>query len=133
VANAVRLLALPDYVLAAIRDGRISAGHGRAVLPLLDDAAALRDVLAQTMAKGWSVREVERVVGRMMRADPIVRTNERLRRERTMDYATRLLRDALKTSVAIKPLKKGGGRIVIDYADAEDLERLIHHLRQGDG
>jgi hypothetical protein len=46
-----------------------------------------------------------------------------------MEYATRLLTSALQTSVAIKPLKRGGGRIQIDYASAEDLERLINKLR----
>ena len=50
-------------------------------------------------------------------------------RQRTLDYATRLLETALRTSVAIKPRRKGGGRIVIDYSDAEELERLITHLR----
>lgn len=130
IANAIRLLELPDYVLVAVRDGRISAGHARAVLPMLDDEAALRDLLAQTIAKGWSVREVERQVARATRSEPAARPNDRIRRERNLEYATRLLRDALKTSVAIRPLKRGGGRIVVDYADAEDLERLIQHLRQ---
>lgn len=130
VANAVRLLELPEYVTHAVQDGRISAGHARAVLPLLDDEAVLRELLAQTIAKGWSVREVERQVARLSRVDPIAKTNDRLRRERTMEYATQLLRGALKTSVAIRPLKRGGGRIVIDYADAEDLERLLDHMRR---
>jgi hypothetical protein len=46
-----------------------------------------------------------------------------------LDYAVQLLESSLHTSVAIKPLARGGGRIVIDYADAEDLERLITALR----
>lgn len=131
VANAIRLLDLPDDVLGAVRDGRISAGHARAVLPMLDDVAALRDLLAQTIAKGWSVRELERQVARAVRAEPVRGASDRIRRERNLEYATRLLRDALKTSVLIRPLKRGGGRIVVDYADSEDLERLIQHLQRG--
>ena len=46
-----------------------------------------------------------------------------------MEYAEKLLREALHTTVSISPKKKGGGRISIDYADAEDLERLIGRLR----
>lgn len=130
VANAVRVLQLPDYALKAVQDGRITAGHARAVLPLIDDEVALRELLAQAIAKGWSVRDVERQVARATRADPVARTNERMRRERTLDYATSLLRDALSTSVAIRPLKRGGGRIIVDYADAEDLERLLDQMRK---
>ncbi|TVQ87295.1 MAG: ParB/RepB/Spo0J family partition protein [Deltaproteobacteria bacterium] len=129
IANAVRLLELPDAILAAVQSGQISAGHARAILPLLDDPATLRGLIAQTIDKGWSVREVERQVARLTRAPPIDRSNERLRRQRTLEYATQLLRDALKTSVQIRPLKRGGGRIVIDYADPEDLERLLEHMR----
>jgi ParB family chromosome partitioning protein len=131
VANAVRLLALPDHALAALRDGRISAGHARAVLPLLETPGVLREVLAQCVAKGWSVREVEREVARRVAPRPASKGRER--EVRNVEYATRLLRDALKTSVAIKPLKGGGGRIVVDYADAEDLERLLAFMRHQPG
>jgi ParB family chromosome partitioning protein len=124
VANAMRLLKLPDYALEALRDGRISAGHARALLGL-DDDDALRQVLTRIVAEGLSVRATERLVS-AARREPV---RARDRSQRTLDYATKLLRDALRTSVAIKPRKRGGGRIVIDYADAEDLERLIHRLK----
>ncbi len=127
VANLVRLLRLPDFVLAAVRDRRISAGHARALLPLTDPEE-LRRVLARVVAQGLSVRAVERLVAEMVRV-PTVLTAERRARERTMDYAVKLLEEALHTSVAIRSRKRGGGRIVIDYADGEDLERLITHLR----
>jgi len=129
IANAMRLLALPDYALDAIRSGRLSAGHGRAVLPLLDEPDSLRDLLARTLDKGLSVREVEREVARRVKGGASKRHAD-TRRDRTLDYATDLLQKALHTSVAIKPRKKGGGRIVLDYADAEDLERLIQKLRE---
>ncbi len=124
VANAMRLLKLPDYALDALRDGRISAGHARALLGL-DDDDGLRKVLTRVVAEGLSVRATERLVS-TARREPV---RSRDRAQRTLDYATKLLRDALRTSVAIKPRKRGGGRIVIDYADAEDLERLIHQLK----
>lgn len=128
VANALRLLRLPDYVLQAVRDGRLSAGHARTLLPL-EHPDDLRKVVAKVIAQDLSVRSTEAIVRQLTRTDPIRRSATERRAERTLDYANKLLTDALRTSVAIQPRKKGGGRIVIDYADAEDLERLIGKLR----
>ncbi len=128
IANTVRLLKLPDFVIHAMRDGRISAGHGRALLPLADEPEALRRLLARIIGQGLNVRQVERRVAELIRV-PAVITADRKRRERTMEYAEKVLRESLHTSVAISPRAKGGGKIVIDYADGEDLERLIGLLR----
>lgn len=127
IANAIRLLALPDEILDVVREGRLSAGHARALLPLSDDLPALRRVVAVALDKGWSVRDTERHVARL--TQPASRARAKAERDRTYDYATQVLTDALHTAVAIRPLKKGGGRIVLDYADDEDLERLIQQLR----
>jgi ParB family chromosome partitioning protein len=59
VSNLVRLLDLPDEVLDAISDGRLSEGHGRALL-LADDHADRRRLARASMEAGWSVRELER-------------------------------------------------------------------------
>lgn len=128
VANALRLLKLPDYALQALRDGRISSGHARALLPVSDETA-LKTLLARIISEGLSVRSTEQVVKELLRTRK-PKTGDDGENKRTLDYATRLLRDALRTSVAIRPRKKGGGRIVIDYSDGEDLERLIHRLRE---
>lgn len=125
IANAIRLLKLPDFALAALREGQITAGHARALLGL-DDDDGIRRVLAKVIAQQLSVRHTERLVNEHNRTPTIAR----VRAKKTLDYATKLLRDSLHTSVEIKPRQKGGGRIVIDYSDAEDLERLIHRLRQ---
>ncbi|MFT4621461.1 MAG: ParB family chromosome partitioning protein [Myxococcota bacterium] len=127
IANAVRLLKLPEFVLGSIRDGRISAGHARALLPLTD-VDELRAVLARVIAQRLSVRATESLVQRKVKVGP-VQAVERRARERTLDYATRLLEESLRTSVRIQTRSKGDGRIVIDFADAEDLERLITRLR----
>ncbi len=128
VANAIRLLKHPEFVLTALREGRISAGHARALLPL-EHPDELRSALAKVIAQQLNVRATERLVTSLLRTDPVVRSLERRARERTYAYATQLLTDALHTSVAIRPKKDGSGRILIDYADGEDLERLISALR----
>lgn len=130
VANAVRLLRLPEFVLAALRDGRISSGHARAMLALTSDEDHRR-VLARIVAQNLNVRQTERLVNTLVRtpvtATPTGRPDAR---ERTLGYAVKLLEEALHTSVDIRPRAKGGGTIVVDYADTEDLERLIGVLRQ---
>lgn len=127
VANAIRLLRLPEFALLALRDGRISAGHARALLAL-EDEELQRRVLGRILAQQLSVRATERIVAEHNRQPVTARERDGAAR-RTLDYATRLLREALHASVEIKPRTRGGGRIVIDYADAEDLERLITKLR----
>ena len=128
VANAIRLLKLPEFVLDALRDQRITSGHARALLPLNDDEE-LRRTLAKVIAQGMSVRATERLVSSMIKVRTVRGRSDRSR-QRTLEYATKLIEDALRTSVAIKPRRKGGGRIVIDYADSEELERLITALRE---
>jgi len=129
VTNALRLLRLPESVLTAIQDGRLSAGHGRALLPL-DHPDELRRTVAKVIAQGLSVRATERLVRSLTRSSPVIRNARERQQEKTLDYANKVLSDALHTSVTIKTLKKGGGRIVVDYADAEDLERLISKMRE---
>lgn len=138
IANFVRLLKLPEFVLGALRDGRISAGHARAMLPLAtgtteDDAAHadLRRVLARVLAQTLNVRQTERLVASIVRAPATAVTTQsgKVRQERTLQYAVKLIEESLHTSVEIRPKTKGGGRIVLDYSDAEDLERIIGLLR----
>jgi len=131
VANLIRLLRLPDFVLDTLREGRITAGHARALLPLTDEDE-LRRVLSKVLAQGLTVRATERMVADLVKVPSVVKSHERRRRERTMEYAEKLLTDALRTSVSIKTKEKGGGKILIDYADGEDLERLISLLRESD-
>jgi ParB family chromosome partitioning protein len=127
VANAIRLLRLPQAALSALREGRISAGHARALLPLADDPDDLAAVLEQVVTRGWNVRQTESAVADRSRVPSARRARER-RRAHSLEYAVKLLEETLHTSVAIKPRARGGGRIVIDYADGEDLERLVGSL-----
>lgn len=129
IANAVRLLQLPEDALDDVRRGDLSAGHARALLSLVDDLRVLRRVKAQCIDQGWSVRELERQVARVVHGQANGARANATGRDKTMAYAIAQLRDALHTSVQIRPLKKGGGRIIVDYADAEDLERLLQKMR----
>ncbi|MBT3221964.1 MAG: ParB/RepB/Spo0J family partition protein [Proteobacteria bacterium] len=126
ITNQLRLLRLPGFVLESLRRGEISAGHARALLRLAcaDD---MSEALAKVINEGLSVRATERLAARLAERSPIPAKPRR----RPLEFATRLLGRLLKTRVDIKPRKKGGGRIVIDYSDDEELERLIGELRDG--
>lgn len=126
IANTMRLLKLPDSVLDELRAGRITAGHARAMLPVLDPDA-LRRLTARIVAEQLSVRHVERIVASLVRADGAPPKPEAP--VKRFDYASRALSDALHAKVAIQPRQDGGGRIVIDYGSVDELDRLVRQLR----
>jgi hypothetical protein len=84
----------------------------------------MKRVLARIVANNLSVRRTEEIVNGLKRPTSPAPATDRF------EHATRVLERSLHAGVRIKPLKKGGGRIVIDYGSDEDLERLIHQLRK---
>jgi ParB family chromosome partitioning protein len=129
ITNAVRLLRLPEFVLAAVRDGRLSAGHARALVPLADTNDDLRQVVSKVLGQQLSVRATEKLVGGIASTPRPVRTAERERKERTYEQVARLLTDSLQTAVTLKTKDDGSGQIVIAYGDHEELDRLVQRLR----
>lgn len=131
VANALRLLRLPDKILNLVREGRLSAGHAKALLPVADDNEVLRSIVAQVLAKDLSVRATEALVrGRRKVKRDAVKSK---RHDKALRYVSDILSRSLSTQVDIKPKGRGeGGRILIDYSSAEELERLIEVLRSGE-
>ena len=124
LTNALRLLTLPDAVQAMVRDGRLSAGHARALAAL---PAARAEALARTaMGQGLSVRDVERLAAASSpakrKAPP--RSGERAELPPDVAAAETRLRFALATRVAIRP-HAGGGTIEIAYAGDDDLTRIV--------
>ena len=141
VTNTLRLLGLPPAVQHLLADGRLSAGHARALLGTPD--RALQERLArQAAAEGWSVRVVEEAVrnGGVLpapaeerppaepRPNPVAST--RLRPPGLLELE-QLLADRLDTRVGIHMGTKRG-KVTIDFADLDDLER-IYRLIAGDG
>jgi ParB family chromosome partitioning protein len=123
VANALRLLKLHPAGLDALKAGKISAGHARALLPV-EDPEQFQVALATVLARELSVRATEQLVRSLKRPAPNVR-----RPDRTITRVGDQLTRTLGTRVALKPNAKGGGKIVIDYGGAEELDRLIGLIR----
>jgi ParB family chromosome partitioning protein len=127
VANAIRLLRLPEFALTELRAGGITAGHAKALLSLTDDAM-MRKALAEIVSKQLSVRGAERLVQRMVAGRRVTKTNPPAYR-----HATALLTSTLGTKVQIETKARGDkGRIVIDFHSKEDLTRLVDWLARTD-
>ncbi len=126
IATFVRLLKLPTEVQAAIADGGLSAGHGRALL-LLDDAAIQRNIANIAIELGLTVREIEKAVKRARSGKPpAVATAPAVGdTDANVKAAETKLMRTLNTAVKIRPGRKGlGGKIEIEYYSTDDLDRI---------
>lgn len=130
ITTSLRLLRLSDELQGAIENGRLSAGHGRALL-MSDDPRVQREVAKAAIANGWSVRETERAVKRARSGEkPSSQTKSGPTESDANIKAaqTKLMRE-LNTNVKIHPGKKGpGGKIEIEYYSMDDLDRIYQLL-----
>ncbi len=127
LANWMRLLELPRPIQDSLRDGHISAGHARALLPLGDEALQI-EFCRKIQSEGMSVRATEReVADRIAAEDRIgVSTTTRKRRTRNRQIASleQELKLAMGTKVQIQANASGRGKICIHFTDQDEFERL---------
>ena len=127
VANAMRLLALPQEVQWLIEQGSLSAGHGRALLalPTAEEQIAAAE---EIRTKGWSVRETEeRVRQRLQEREASAPEKPSSPLKLYFKEAERQLTAGLGRRVTITQGKKKG-KIALEYYDQEDLEALMAAL-----
>lgn len=128
ITNALRLLDLPEDVQELVYEGKISAGHARAVLSVPDETARLK--LAQRILDdGLSVREAENLA-RLFAAGQTERT-PRPETPKAFKVVARKLRRFLATNVRVKVVKEKG-KIEIDFQSEEDLQRIFNLLTASD-
>ena len=133
ITNALRLLRLPASVQPKVAAGVLSAGHARALLAVTDP----RDqeyLVERIIAEGLSVRSTEEIVALgNVRGAPVHTRKGGKRRELALSPSQAATQERwteiLDTRVSLKPGKKVS-RLVIEYADEADLERLTHLLEQ---
>ncbi len=144
ITNTLRLMSLPPSIQHLLADGRLSAGHAKALLGT-PDRAFQEQLARRAAAEAWSVRAVEEAVRDRSNGlspvlddpEPVVegsttgpsdrvvaRPPSRLRAPGLLELEE-LLADRLSTKVAVSMGAKRG-KLVIDFADLEDLERLYH-------
>lgn len=127
VANALRLLKLPDSVIALVSDGKLSPGHARALLGFKDeqDIIETADLIIE---KGLTVRDVEKLVKKRNKEPKAEKPAAR--RASYYDEVELALTDFLgrKVKVGTKPGKESGV-LEIDFFDKDDLTRLADALK----
>lgn len=125
VANALRLLKLPAPVLGMLEDGRLSEGHGRALLGA-PDAASIKLLAQEAVKKGWSVRETERQVRAAARGASATKAEPKSKSVNVKDLESRLSK-ALGARVAVDD-KKGKGKLVVRYSSYDELDRILAQI-----
>ncbi|CAN1645575.1 Spo0J Stage 0 sporulation protein J (antagonist of Soj) containing ParB-like nuclease domain [Candidatus Nanopelagicaceae bacterium] len=123
ISNTIRLLNLPDAVQRKVAAGVISAGHARALLGLTD-ATDIEKLASRIVAEGLSVRAVEEIIATMK---PSTKTTKKAAVKGISGAglaAAELLSDYLDTRVNVET-GKGKGKIVIEFAGSEDLQRIV--------
>jgi len=130
VANALRLLKLPELVLQMLHEAQLSVGHARALLAL-EDPRIVTNLAREAVAQGLSVREVEDRVrgGRAPERRP------RMKRGVGAAPEVRRVEDALRrrlgTDVRVTLRAKGKGQIHLSFYSNDDLARLLEVILGG--
>jgi ParB family chromosome partitioning protein len=126
ITNFLRLLRLPEQIQAALRKGDISGGHARALVAI-EDADRQMEVFRKTVAKGLSVRDVERLAREKKGGKGSRRGTGRGSGavSSSLSSIEERLRRFLGTRVQVRMLQDGKGEIVIEYYSADDLERIL--------
>lgn len=147
VTNALRLLALPPSIQQLLGDRRLSGGHARALLGVADRAT--QETLARrAAAEGWSVRATEEAVRLAQEAAGRAKKPAPQTAKKSSDSTTtpsgetttlrppglleleRLLGEHLATTVSVS-VAGGRGKVVIEFADYDDLERIYRVMIEG--
>jgi len=126
VANLLRLLTLPESVLHMLREGRLSAGHARALVTV--DPRRQVQLANLAAEQGWSVRQLERIC-----AQP-VKTEEKPRRVRDQQISQLegMARELFGTKVRLDG-NHDAGRITLYYYSGDDLQRIWDVLETARG
>lgn len=129
IANLVRLLTLPPKIQQLISDGKISMGHGRALLGLRKKEK-LSLIAEKTMKEGLNVRQLEQLIQQLN--ENVSRETKKPKPEKNVFIKEResVLRERFGTTVNIKESNNNKGKIEIEFFSKDDLERILELLDQ---
>lgn len=126
VSNTIRLLALPEEILNALGEGKISEGHTRPLLMLIDRPDEQNVLFKEIVLKKLTVRDAEKIARGI--AKEKVRKKDKFFAPEIFELEQRAS-DVLGTRVHIEP-KEVGGRIRIDYFNEEDLRKILEVINE---
>lgn len=128
IANALRLLNLPEEVKRGVEEGKITAGHARALLGLEDEKQII-GVYRTVLHRGLSVRQVETIVRQRLKP----RAARKVHAERSDPEIAKIERRLMhKLGTRVRIIGQGGhGRIEIEFYSNDDLTRIIEAMAIG--
>ncbi|SFL74528.1 chromosome segregation DNA-binding protein [Gracilibacillus orientalis] len=124
IANLVRLLSLPQDVMAQINHGALSMGHGRALLGL-KDKTKVKPVVKRITAEKLNVRQVEALINELNNQQP--KKKKKQKKDIFITEKENHLKDYFGTNVKINKGKRKG-KIEIDFFSEEDLNRILDKM-----
>lgn len=123
VTNTLRLLKLPEPLLQLLAEEKLSAGHCRALLPLENEAEALK-IAGAAVKDRLSVRQVEKMVRQALEGEKAKPVKREKKRDRYYDEVELALTETLGRKVKIYLSKGGRGTLEFEFFGREDLEKL---------
>jgi ParB family chromosome partitioning protein len=122
----MRLLNLPNEVQLALKEGLITMGHAKAIAGI--DAEQQLWALKRCLKKALSVRQMEELARKLSEQST---TEPALEEEYPESYSRLVeqLEPYFSENISIKRSKSGGGKIVIDFSNDEEIEQFIERLR----
>lgn len=131
VANTLRLLTLPDEVKPMLEEGKLSAGHARALLGLEYDES-VAPTAQKIVKEGLSVRETEKLVKKVNHEEISggKKPKEKAKKLNAYTEVELALTVALGTKVTINERKDKGGEMVIEFYDAGELYAIANRLEK---
>ena len=127
ISNSLRLLTLPENMIQAVVDGKISEGHTRPLLMLIHDLSRQQALFDEIVQRRITVRESEIIARRY--------SQEKIRRKESDPYlleARTIIEKTLDARVYIQSQGEKGGKIVIDYFSSDDLKEILKRFRSDD-
>lgn len=121
VSNTLRLLMLPEHILQALSEGKITEGHSRPLMMLTDRKAEQETLFKEIIFKKMNVREAEGIARRIA-----FERARKLEDPELIDIEDKL-KESLGTRVRIEK-KEDGGKITIDFFSKDDLDKLFEML-----
>lgn len=128
VSNYMRLLKLPAEVQLALKEGLVSMGHAKAIAGVAPEKQLW--LLKRCIKKALSVRQAEELARQLSEeaAKPALQEEEEY--PESYSRLVETLERVFSQEIGIKRLKRGGGRITIDFADDSEIERFIERFNQ---
>lgn len=125
ITNILRLLQLPDYVKQDLHENKLTEGHARVLLRLVDNPVELQTIRNQILQKNLSVRQTENSIQKKQKhkKTPLISGQEGMASEYCLNIRNQIA-NCLQTNVRV--VQNGTrGKIEIEYYSIDDLERVV--------